>query len=123
MLIPEGPKLAERGTLIGSQQERLWVKEIRKLMDTGHQTSVITTNYKLGADKVAAQMFSRWSQENYFGYAMRHYNIDRLTDYQLTEFPDPEKLIINPDRRRLERVLPTFPLFSHKLNYTVKSTL
>ena len=95
-------KLAERGALIGSQQERLWVKEIRKLMDTGHQTSVITTNYKLGADKVAAQMFSRWSQENYFGYAMRHYNIDRLTDYQLTEFPDPSKLIINPDRRRLE---------------------
>ena len=95
-------KLAERGTYIGSKKDGLWVKEIRKLMDTGHQTSVITTNYKLGADKVAAQMFSRWSQENYFGYAMRHYNIDRLTDYQLTEFPDPEKLIINPDRRRLE---------------------
>jgi transposase-like protein len=95
-------KLAERGTLIGSKQEILWVKEIRKLMDTGHQTSVITTNYQLGAAKVAAQMFSRWSQENYFGYAMRHYNIDRLMDYQLAEFPDPDKLIINPERRSLE---------------------
>ena len=31
---------------------------------------------------VAAAMFARWSQENFFQYMMQHFAIDRLVDYQ-----------------------------------------
>ena len=36
--------LAERGTLLGSKKdERVWVREIRRLMPGGHQTSILST--------------------------------------------------------------------------------
>jgi len=41
-------ELAERGSLIGSKKsEQLWVREVRKLTKSGHQTSIITTGYLL----------------------------------------------------------------------------
>ena len=104
--MPDGEKttmkLAERGTNIGTAKSPFWIKEIRKLTETGHQTSVITTDYSLTPEQVAARMFSRWSQENFFRYAGENFGIDRLTDYQLQEFPDPSKLVVNPERRRLD---------------------
>lgn len=33
-------QLAERGTFLGGQ---VWVREIRKLTDTGHQTAILST--------------------------------------------------------------------------------
>jgi hypothetical protein len=38
-------RLAERGSWIGSRREGLWVREIRKLTESGHQTSLISTAY------------------------------------------------------------------------------
>jgi len=35
-------KLAERGTLLSNT---IWVREIRKLTDSGHQTSIVSTDY------------------------------------------------------------------------------
>ena len=35
-------KLAERGVFLGG---KLWVREIRKLGETGHQTAIISTDY------------------------------------------------------------------------------
>src|SRR5207247_435349 len=72
-------KLAERGTWLGKQ---LWVREIRKLTETGHQTAVISTDFQSERGQIAVQMFSRWSQENYFKYMTEHYNLDRLVEYQ-----------------------------------------
>jgi len=40
-------KLAERGTMIGSGKDKLWVREIRKLTKSGHQTSIVSTAYSL----------------------------------------------------------------------------
>ena len=37
-------KLAERGTL----RNGLWLSETRRLTDSGHQTSIISTAYRLG---------------------------------------------------------------------------
>lgn len=96
-------KLAERGTYLGDKNNGLWVKETRKLMSTGHQTSVIGTAYALPEIKLSAYMFSRWSQENFFGYMMQEYNIDRLIDYGVEEFPEPDKKVVNPEHRSLER--------------------
>jgi hypothetical protein len=35
-------KLAERGSWIGSREEGLWVREVRKLTTSGHQTSLVS---------------------------------------------------------------------------------
>lgn len=38
--------LAEMGTLVGSGNDAMWMREIRKLTDSGHQTSLISTVYE-----------------------------------------------------------------------------
>jgi len=96
-------RLAERGSYLGRPADGLWVKEVRKLTASGHQTSIISTAYAVCDQFLAAYMFSRWSQENFFGYMMREYNIDRLIDYDVEEFPDPEKKVVNPEYRAIEK--------------------
>lgn len=60
-------KLAEMGSWIGSREEGLWVREIRKLTAGGHQTSLISTAYGQKGLKNAASLFSRWSQSRRAG--------------------------------------------------------
>jgi len=45
-------------------------------------------------------MFSRWCQENFFRYMMRHYAIDLIAEYGIDDFPDTE-MVVNPTRREL----------------------
>jgi transposase len=94
--------LAEQGSLIGSGKKKIWVREIRKLTDSGHQTSLISTAYDLPHDALAARMFSRWCQENFFRYMMRHYAIDLIAEYGVDDFPDTE-MVVNPTRRELTK--------------------
>ena len=62
-------ELAEKDTSIGTKKdEKIIVKEVRKLTKSGHQTSIISTGYILNIMVTAAYMFSRWSQENFFKY-------------------------------------------------------
>src|SRR5437879_1755496 len=91
-------KLAERGTWLGKQ---LWVREIRKLTETGHQTAVISTDFQSETSQIAVQMFSRWSQENYFKYMTEHYNLDRLVEYQTEPLGETTR-VVNPAHRKLE---------------------
>jgi transposase-like protein len=96
-------KLAERGSWIGSRaDERLWVREVRKLTESGHQTSLISTSYGGDALHDAGRLFSRWSQENFFQYAMKHYGIDLLSEYGTDGFPAPKRDVVNPARRELD---------------------
>lgn len=90
-------KLAERGTMLG----KLWIREIRKLTETGHQTSIISTDYVSDCTVLASQMFSRWAQENFFKYMMEHFSIDKLADYQMHAITDT-KNVLNPAYRSLE---------------------
>ena len=90
--------LAERGVFLGG---KLWVREIRKQTETGHQTSVVSTDYTSDARQIAGHMFTRWSQENFFRYMMQHYQIDGLADYQ-TVAPDETIQVVNPVYRKLE---------------------
>ncbi len=85
-------KLAERGTLLGN---KLWVREIRKLTLSGHQTSIITTDYSSDLAPIAASMFARWCQENYFRYMRQHYGLDKLASYDMEEIPETTR-VINP---------------------------
>jgi hypothetical protein len=90
--------LAERGTWLG---KKLWVREIRKLTENGHQTSIISTHYTMDFIRISASMFARWSQENFFRYMRQHYNIDGLVDYCLEDIPDATP-VVNPDYRQLD---------------------
>ena len=91
-------KLAERGTFLGG---KLWVREIRKQCESGHQTSVLSTNYMANDVVIAGAMFARWSQENFFKYMRQNYNLDGLVDYSTEDIPDTTP-VINPDYRRLD---------------------
>lgn len=91
-------KLAERGVFLGRV---LWAREIRKLTEEGHQTSIVSTDYTSDLRRIAVHMFSRWSQENFFRYMMQHYGIDRLIDYELVK-PDETMKVVNPQHRSLE---------------------
>jgi hypothetical protein len=50
---------------------------------------------------VAAALFARWCQENFFRYMMEHYALDRFVQYGAEPIPET-KLAVNPARRRLE---------------------
>jgi len=91
-------KLAERGIFLA---KKLWVREIRKLTDSGHQVSVLSTDYKSEMTIIASHMFCRWSQENFFKYMRKHFNIQGLIDYN-TEAVDGTKKVVNPIYRKLE---------------------
>jgi len=95
-------KLAERGSYIGSGKEKIWVKEVRKLTKSGHQTSIVSTAYSLINTVVAVLMFARWCQENFFNYMMQHFAIDLLSDYDKESVPDTKK-VISSKWRTLEK--------------------
>jgi len=96
-------KLAEMGSWIGDRRNGLWVREVRKLTNSGHQTSLISTAYgRLGLEN-AGQLFSRWSQENFFRYMMQHFAIDALNEYRTETIPGTNRPVVNPARRELDR--------------------
>ena len=94
-------QLAERGSLVGTGADALWMREVRKLTESGHQTSMISTAYGLDHIGLASRIFSRWCQENFFRYMMQHFAIDLLNEYTLDDLPDTEK-VVNPLWRQLE---------------------
>lgn len=94
--------LAEMGSKVGTGKDAMWMREIRKLTPSGHQTSLISTAFELDMTQLGSRMFSRWCQENFFRYMMDHFAIDLLQEYGTEEFPDTEK-VINPAWRILER--------------------
>jgi hypothetical protein len=97
-------KLASRQTVLSAGDASIPVLEIRRLTQTGHQTTIITTARRLNSPVVAGRMFSRWCQENFFGYMMQHYDIDGLVQYGSEEIPGTWK-VINPAWRTLEKAV------------------
>ncbi len=91
-------ELAERGTCLSNG---LWVRELRKLTERGHQTAILCTDYRSEAAPLAVAMFARWSQENFFKYAREHFSLDRLVDYRTEAISDPLR-VVNPDYRHLD---------------------
>ena len=91
-------KLAERGSQLSN---KLWVREIRKLADGGHQTSILSTNFQAPMTTLAVSMFARWSQENFFRYMREHFSLDRLIDYETEAIPDTIP-VVNPAWRKLD---------------------
>lgn len=116
VLVPGGGntkmELANRETTLDSGEASIPVIEIRRLTETGHQTAVICSARSLGAIIVAGRMFSRWCQENFFAYMMKHYDIDGLVEYGADPLPGT-LLIVNPAWRNLNKAV-------HKSHSAVK---
>jgi hypothetical protein len=91
-------QLAERGSQLSN---KLWLREIRKLTDSGHQTSILTTNFQAPMTTLAVSLFARWSQENFFRYMREHYSLDRLIEYGTEPIPDTIS-VVNPAWRTLD---------------------
>ncbi len=96
-------ELAERGVLLQNKgsKKKIWVREIRKKSKSGHQTTIVTTNYTLSIIMIGLYMFARWSQENFFKYMMQEFGIDTLVSYLKEQIPDTT-ILVNPEYRRLE---------------------
>jgi hypothetical protein len=91
-------QLAERGTHLGNG---LWLRELRRLDEKGHQTSILSTDYRSDIITTAAAMFARWHQENFFKYMRQHYGLDRLVEQGISPLPDTTRLV-NPAWRALD---------------------
>jgi len=91
-------KLAERGTRLSNG---LWVRQVRKLSAGGKQTAILSTDYEADYTRLAASMFARWSQENFFKYMREHYGLDRLVGYCTEAVPDSVR-VVNPAWRQLD---------------------
>jgi hypothetical protein len=91
-------ELAERGVRLSNG---LWVRELRRRLPCGHQTAILTTDYRSDMRQIAPKMFARWCQENFFKYMQEHYNLDRLVEYGTEPLPETTR-IINPAWRQLD---------------------
>jgi len=80
------------------------MREVRKKTDSGHQTSIITTNKKLSLILIAIHMFSRWAQENFFKYLIQEYDLDKIVHYVVNKIDDDVK-VVNPIYSKLTNLL------------------
>jgi len=91
--------LAERGTRL---PRGLWIREVRKLTASGAQISLVSTHGRLEAGALAAALFARWAQENFFRYMRQHYALDRLVEFGDEDISDTE-VAVNPAWQTLNR--------------------
>jgi hypothetical protein len=80
--------LADQMTFLSKRT--VYLRQVTRLTDDGHQTPIITSRRDLLAIEVAYRMFGRWRQENFFKYLREEYAIDALVDYD-TEAADPTR--------------------------------
>ncbi len=99
-------RIASRDTLLSPRGTSVPALEVRRLTDTGHQTSIVTTARRLQAALVAGRMFSRWCQENFFAYMMQHYDLDGLVQYGSEDIPGTT-MVMNPAWRTLDKAVKT----------------
>jgi hypothetical protein len=115
-----GMKLREKETVISGYSMR----EVRRLSSSGHQTSIVTTNKILTLAAVAAGMFGRWVQENFFRYFRQEYSFDRIIQYAVDEI-DNNVTVVNREysnltqsvkKKREQLSRRKADLYDHRLN-------
>ncbi len=94
--------LAEMGSLVGSGKQATWMREVRKLTESGHQVSLISTAFEVADTDLAARLFTRWCQENFLRYMMQHFALDLLGEHATAPLADTER-VVNPVWRELNK--------------------
>jgi hypothetical protein len=80
------------------------MREVRRLCDDGHQTSVMTTRQDLDFEQIARRMFFRWNQENFFRYMREEYALDHLVTNDM-EPGDVERMVPNPEKKEKRKTI------------------
>jgi len=93
--------LAERGVRLSNG---FWVREVRQREASGHQVSMLSSDFRRDLSGVAVGLFARWCQENFFQYMGRHYALDRLIEYGTEPLPEAT-VVVNPAWRRLDQTV------------------
>ncbi len=88
-------QLGERSVRI---RKDFWMREVRRLCDNGHQTSIMTTRQDLDFELIARRMFLRWNQENFFRYMREEFALDHLVTNNV-EPADIERMVPNPEKK------------------------
>lgn len=96
--VKEQLKLAERESLLGRQ--KVVVREVRRLAEGGRQISIVSTHPLGDGRRIAALLFARWSQENFFRYMRQHFGLDALVEYGTEPMPDTV-FTVNPAWREI----------------------
>ena len=96
--------LGERSIRI---HKKFWLREVRRLCDNGHQTSIITTRQDVHCEHVARRMFFRWTQENFFRYMREEYALDHLVTNDVVG-ADVERLVPNPEKKEKRKLIKRF---------------
>jgi hypothetical protein len=76
-----------------NKQNDYTMREVRRLSPDGHQTSIITNNRILSIALIAAYMFGRWIQENFFRYLRQEYALDKIIQYSADEVNSTMKIV------------------------------
>ena len=103
-------ELCERGSYLPvstpppGHPRGIWLREIRKRTPTGHQVAILSSDRLTPVPRLAALMFARWAQENFFRYMMEHFALDRLIAHGTEPIPETTRLT-NPARRTLDSQL------------------
>ena len=93
-------RLAERRVRLNGGPE---VRQIRRLLDTGRQVPLVTTDFAMAMERAAGALFSRWAQENFFRYMREEFNLDALrlrAARSRTELQDEGLTIVLGNRTR-----------------------
>ena len=93
--------LAERGVELLPE---FWVREVRQREPGGHQVAIVSTDFRRDLTKIAAALFARWCQENFFQYMKKHYGLDRLIEYGTAPLPETTR-VVNPTWRKLDQTV------------------
>lgn len=80
------------------------MREVRRLCEDGHQTSVVTTRRDIPIEEVAVRMFSRWRQENFFRYMREEFALDHLPTTAVDP-ADPTRSVPNPALKEKKKEL------------------
>ncbi|MGA3374010.1 MAG: putative transposase [Terracidiphilus sp.] len=91
-------QLAEREVELS--RKKLVVREVRRLAEGGRQISLVSTHPGGEGRRLAALLFARWSQENYFRYMRQHFGLDALVEHGTEAMPDTT-FTVNPVWRDL----------------------
>ena len=98
--------LAERTVRISygpaNQRRYFQARQITRLCDDGHQTTLITTRTDLDPATAAHALFCRWRQENFFRYMRGRYGLDALDTYA-TVADDAGRTVPNPAKKDAAR--------------------
>ena len=94
-------QLGDRSILV---RKGFWMREVRRLCENDHQTSVMTTRQDLDFEEIARRMFLRWNQENYFRYMREEFALDHLVTPDV-EPADVERMVPNPEKKEKRKAI------------------